>query len=116
MATDTVRVRTRTQRNLRLADSDLACDEGRGLFRTMASMVNVDGYACIHSMISPSHGFTFLTVLVALTLILVCMIMVALNGRANVTVPTNAQSSISDSGRKYLDHDGLSQRANEIEP
>ena len=58
---------------------------------------------------SIAHGVTFLTVLVAVTLIFVGMM--ASNGRANV--PSSAPSSISDSGRKCLDD--LSQRANEME-
>ena len=58
---------------------------------------------------SISHGVTFLTVLVALTLIFVGMM--ASNGRANVR--SSSPSSISDSGRRYLDD--LSRRANEME-
>ena len=58
---------------------------------------------------SIAHGVTFLTVLVAVTLIFVGMM--ASNGRANV--PSSAPSSISDSGRKCLDD--LSRRANEME-
>jgi hypothetical protein len=59
--------------------------------------------------ISISHGVTLLTVLVALTLIFVGVM--ASNGRANV--PSSAPSSISDSGRQYLDN--LWQRENEME-
>ncbi len=55
------------------------------------------------------HCMTFLTVLVALTVIFVGMM--ASNGRANV--PSSSPGSISDSGRRYLDD--LSRRANEME-
>ncbi len=55
---------------------------------------------------SISHGVTCLTVLVALTLIFVGMM--SSNGRVNV--PNSTPSSISVSGRQYLDE--LSRRAN----
>ncbi len=58
---------------------------------------------------SISHGVTLLTVLVALTLIFVGMM--ASNGRVNV--PSSAPSSISDSGRQYLND--LSRRVSETE-
>jgi hypothetical protein len=58
---------------------------------------------------SISHGVTFFAVLVALALIFVGMM--ASNSRGNVA--SSAPSSISDSGRQYLDE--LSRRANEMD-